>query len=161
MNTITLERAVSVIPELSLAEPVTLSLGSDEHVAIVGENGSGKSLLAEMLTGRSAPRQVTYDFSPSPSNEAYRNIKYIRFRDSYGTADNLYYYQQRWNSMEYDDVPPVRRLLGRYEENEDQRRIFRLFSMEELLYKPVIQLSSGELRKFFPGICSATPGCSS
>ena len=55
-----------------------------EHVAIVGRNGSGKTLLVEKLRNR------------YPSD-----VEYISFRGTYGEeADGAYYLQLRWNRQE-------------------------------------------------------------
>lgn len=94
---------------------------------LIGSNGCGKSRYVSSLLG---------------------NLRYLTFRDSYGAADSGYYLQQRWNSTEYDEVPLVRESLGEYEPSSFQRSIFDAFGIEELLDKPMVLLSSGELRKF-------------
>ena len=45
MKTIELENAVTKKPEWAMAEPVNFVLDEGEHIAIVGRNGSGKSML--------------------------------------------------------------------------------------------------------------------
>lgn len=149
-HTITLSQAIARNPQLRLAAPVDLQLNDGEQLAIVGPNGAGKSLLVDLLTGKLPLLQgfPTYDFRPSASSMAYDNIKYIAFRDTYGSADANYYYQQRWNQTEQDDVPLVRELLGGHTNDEVCNRLFRLFGLEPLLDKKIILLSSGELRKF-------------
>ncbi|MBQ8674244.1 MAG: ATP-binding cassette domain-containing protein [Bacteroides sp.] len=148
--TIRLNDAVVRNPLVRLASPVSLALGADEHVAIVGANGAGKSLLVDMLTGK-YPLNVgepEYDFAPSTTTTAYENIKYIAFRDTYGAADGSYYYQQRWNQTEQDDVPLVRDIIGKVKDEPLRQQLFALFGIEPLLNKKIILLSSGELRKF-------------
>ena len=106
---ITLSQALSRNPLIRLAEPVNFRINRGEQIAIVGINGSGKSILTDMITGKLPliKGSVTYDFSPSASNTAYDNIKQIAFRDTYGAADTSYYYQQRWNSQDKDESPDV------------------------------------------------------
>lgn len=140
-------------PLVRLAQPVDFDILSDEHIAIVGPNGAGKSLLVDMLTGKYPLREgmLEYDFSPSTSVALYDNIKYIAFRDTYGSADANYYYQQRWNAHDQDEVPTVREQLGNVLDKADEgikRQLFDLFHLEPLLDKKIILLSSGELRKF-------------
>lgn len=94
---------------------------------LIGPNGSGKSRYVSGLRG---------------------NLRYLTFRDSYGASDAGYYLQQRWNSSEYDEVPLVRDSLGACNQSDFQRAIFDAFGIDELLDKPLILLSSGELRKF-------------
>lgn len=137
-------------PLVRLSHPVSLDFLAGEHIAIVGPNGSGKSLLVDMLTGKYPLREgeLTYDFSPSSTQTAYDNIKYIAFRDTYGSADANYYYQQRWNAHDQEDAPLVRDLLGEIKDEALERRLFDLFRIEPMLDKKIILLSSGELRKF-------------
>lgn len=149
-HTITLREATARNPQLRLAAPVNLQFNDGEQLAIVGPNGAGKSLLVDLLTGKLPLLQgfPEYDFRPSASTTAYDNIRYIAFRDTYGSADANYYYQQRWNQTEQEDVPLVRELLGRCTDEGLRQRLFHLFGLEPLLDKKIILLSSGELRKF-------------
>lgn len=149
-HTLKLDNAVARTPETPLSEPVNLDVLDGEQIAIMGPNAAGKSLLVDMITGKFplAEGTLEYDFSPSPWREAYKNIKYIAFRDTYGSNDTNYYYQQRWNSTEHDDFPTVRQLLGSYAEDDLQRRLFDMFHIDSMLDKRILMLSSGELRKF-------------
>ena len=159
-NIITIENGVTRMPEWRMAEPVNLRIGNHEHVAIVGRNGAGKSMLVDIIVGKH-PLQLCdpiYDFSPSVRPLVSDNVKYITFRDTYGgDNDRTYFLQQRWNQMEIDPNTPV--VKDKLEEaflmaGEDtpqrrqaQRHIYQLFHMEHLLDKQLILLSSGELRK--------------
>ena len=137
-------------PLVRLARPVSLDFMDGEPIAIVGPNGAGKSLLVDMLTGKYPlyEGELSYDFSPSASKAVYDNIKYIAFRDTYGSADANYYYQQRWNAHDQDDAPVVRDLLGTIKDDALKQQLFDLFRIEPMLEKKIILLSSGELRKF-------------
>lgn len=168
-NTIEIQEGKVRHPDYRFKNPINLAFQSDEHIAIVGPNGGGKSMLVDVLTGKH-PLLITtpkYDFSPSTKTHAYENIKYITFRDSYGEADGsyysggnkeTYYYQQRWNQNDLADTPIVGDILkevlakARIEHlapSTDQiARIYKTFKMEDLLDKHLILLSSGELRKF-------------
>lgn len=160
-KTIKIENGTCKMPKWRMAEPVNFELQADEHLAIVGPNGGGKSMFVDMLVGRHPlyPNMAQYDFSPSTRELVSDNIKYIAFRDTYGgDNDRTYFLQQRWNQMEIDketptagqkleeaflmagDDTPERRLM--------QRHLYEIFHMEHLLDKYIILLSSGELRKF-------------
>jgi len=109
-----------------MARPVELCIAEGEQVAIVGDNAAGKSRLVDIMTGRYPllQNEVHYDFGPDAQPLVSDNLRYIAFRDSYGDKDATYYYQQRWNQHDIDDEMP--RVDG----------------------KPIIALSSGEMRKY-------------
>ena len=101
-------------PMYRFRQPVSFELCQGEQLAIVGPNGGGKSMLVDMLTGTHAllpMNEVRYDFAPSKAKMVSDNIKYMAFRDSYGTTDGTYYYQQRWNQHDIEDTPLVSQLL--------------------------------------------------
>ncbi len=156
MNTIELRNARARKPEWSMAEPVDFTLEEGEHIAIIGRNGSGKSMFVDMLTGRHPvyPGMVTYSF-----DEPYNNLKHITFRDTYGgDNDRTYFLQQRWNQMEIDEETPTvgSKLEEAYQLAGDdtpqrralQKHIYEIFHLKPLLDKYIILLSSGELRKY-------------
>lgn len=157
---IEISKGVTRMPQWRMAAPVDFLLADNEHIAITGRNGSGKSMLVDIITG-SHPLLLAsphYDFSPSRHTLVSDNIKYITFRDSYGDSDGAYYLQQRWNQHDIDEETPLvgnlldeaYRLAG---EDSPERQAYRehLFDMlhiRHLLDKYIILLSSGELRKF-------------
>ena len=149
-NTFSMAGGVARNPLVRLAKPITSTIGANEHIAIVGPNGGGKSLFVDTLIGKYPLREGTieYDFSPSATQTVYDNVKYIAFRDTYGAADTNYYYQQRWNAHDQDEVPDVRDMLGEIKDDKLKNELFELFHIEPLLDKKIILLSSGELRKF-------------
>ena len=157
---IKIENGVTRMPEWRMAEPVNFELCDGEHLAIVGANGSGKSMLVDIIIGRH-PLIMTephYDFTPSTKPLAADNIKYITFRDSYGDSDGTYFLQQRWNQQEIDEETPRvgTELEKTYlmsgddtpERRQLQQHLYKLFHIEHLMDKYLILMSSGELRKY-------------
>lgn len=148
------------MPEWQLKAPVNFQLPENEHIAIVGDNASGKTKFVDMLTGKHPlfPDQATYDFGEGAKRLVSDNIKYITFRDSYGSYDGSYYLQQRWNQQEIDEeTPTVGKLLedafmysgeDTIERRSFQQHLYELFDISHLLDKYIILLSSGETRKF-------------
>ena len=140
---------VARLPEVRLAAPVNFTLYKGEHIALVGANGSGKSLFVDMLLGRHPLREgfVRYDFSPSPSNAVYKNIQVIAFRDIYGSSEVDYCYQLRWNTHEHNDIPTVRELLADNTDCDILPGINNKLGIDGIIDKSVVMLSSGELRR--------------
>ena len=102
-------------PQMRMGAPIDFELLAGEQLAIVGDNGSGKTRLVDVLMGKCAlmPMQgVKYDFAPSKAKMVSDNIKYLSFRDSYGTNEGVYYYQQRWNQNDIEETPLVKDLLA-------------------------------------------------
>ena len=158
---IKIENGVTRMPAWRLDTPVNIETLDGEQIAIVGKNGSGKTMLVSIITGVHPllNQEPIYDFSPSKKKLISENIKYVAFKDSYGCDnDRSYYLQQRWNQMEIDESTPIvgkeleKAFLQAGEDTPERRKlqrdIYELFHMEHLLDKYIILLSSGELRKF-------------
>ena len=137
-------------PEWRMAAPFEFTACEGEHIAIVGPNGGGKSMLVDIITGRHPTVSGLPDYGP---------VKHITFRDTYGSsADKGYYLQQRWNQQELtDDIPRVGASLEKAyslagEDTPERRKwmehICSLFGLDSILDSCLIMLSSGELRKF-------------
>ncbi|MBO7260723.1 MAG: ATP-binding cassette domain-containing protein [Bacteroidaceae bacterium] len=145
-SVIKIENGVACAPENRLSNPVCVDIKRGWQVAVVGNNGSGKSLLVNTLL-RQYPlmdnKFVEYGCGITGSD-----IRYITFRDSYGTADPAYFYQQRWNSTEMDDSPVVSQLFPRIADAEWKETLFKLFDLGFIWEKQLVTLSSGEMRKY-------------
>ena len=139
-------------PAYRMDKPIDFVLDEGEQLAIVGPNGSGKTMLVNTIIGRYPliMNEVHYDFGEENKRMVCENIHYIAFRDSYGDHDPNYYYQQRWHSQDVELSPTVREQfeLGVSAENMALREsLFRDFSIDALMDKLLVMLSSGELRR--------------
>lgn len=147
-------------PEWRMKTPVNFELLSGEQLAVIGKNASGKSMFIDMLTGKHplvSDNSLKYDFSPDNHEYASDNIKYIRFKDSYGSdTDRAYYMQQRWNQGELGDSyitvahkvkTEYGNLLKKVAEDDAYMRLYNMFSIDTIMDKRIISLSSGELRR--------------
>ena len=132
--------------EWRLAQPVDFELHAGEHIAIIGANGSGKSMLVDMITGKHPllHNQAVYNFAPSTKEYVADNIKLVAFKDSYGENNATYFLQQRWNQQEMDeDIATVEEVLNRYGGKAESLGFFPV----SILRSPIVLLSSGEMRK--------------
>ncbi|MEG1546476.1 MAG: ATP-binding cassette domain-containing protein, partial [Bacteroides sp.] len=71
-NIISISDGIARNPIYRLQDPININFCEDEHLAIIGLNGSGKSILVDTLLGKYplAKGTLTYDFSPSLSTMA-------------------------------------------------------------------------------------------
>lgn len=144
MTTIYLEDALAGNPALRLKSPVSLEILSGEQIAITGDNGAGKTLLANMIAGQ-YPILAGGKIHSSHKSDAVRSIS---FRDSYGSADATWCYQQRWNSTEIDDSPFISGIFPKIEDEKWRKELFRVFRIDDLWNKRLVALSSGEMRRY-------------
>ena len=96
--------------------PINWQINVGEHWAVIGANGSGKTMLTDILLNRYAfgAGEVhcfdEYGDRVSPMSVA----KSVAFKDIYSMvdADNSYY-QQRWNKGSKEDTPLVAHLVDK------------------------------------------------
>lgn len=145
--TVRINGAIARLPELRFKKPVSWTLHKGEQWAVIGPNGSGKTLLADVVQCRTAIEQgdVIFGFEGKASDF----VRSIAFKDVYSLADyRNSYYQQRWHATESEDVPTVKELLAGDENLADYQNLLTRFDGKNSLSKKIIYLSSGELRKF-------------
>ncbi|MDR1675192.1 MAG: ATP-binding cassette domain-containing protein [Tannerella sp.] len=145
--TVSIERVVPQLPDIRFREPAEWHLREGEQWAVIGPNGSGKTLLAGLLQGRYLLREgaVRFHFG----GKTAERVKSIAFRDIHSIADSRNaYYQQRWHATETDGWPTVAELLTGGFPTGTGEELYTRFRMRESLSKKLIHLSSGELRKF-------------
>jgi len=147
----------NVIPRMvdnPFVVPIDWELQTGEVWSITGDNGSGKSLLAEIITGKHGLQQGKIDYLfltalqhqfPDHLFHPWEKIRLVSFNAAYSLVDfRTLYYQQRFHQTETDDSPFVRDLVSL--RDLDATITFAL-QINTLLDKRLIQLSSGELRK--------------
>ena len=137
---------VACDPRYRLSCPINISIGKGWQTAIVGPNGSGKTLLVNTML-RQYPlmnnREVEYGTDVTGSD-----IRNITFRDSYGSADSTYFYQQRWNMTEMGESAIVRDAFPAIKDPVWKERLYTLFDLPFIWDKQLVTLSSGEMRKY-------------
>ena len=138
------------LEHLQFKKPVNWKINKDEHWAIIGPNGSGKTLFTDTLLGKYALKEGEITCKDAEGNNLQISsvIKSVAFRDIYSIIDTQNsYYQQRWNKGDEQDVPLVKELVAKADK-EWLDTLVEWFAISELMEKEVNMLSSGELRKF-------------
>jgi molybdate transport system ATP-binding protein len=143
------------------------TLHRHEHWAILGANGSGKSLFADALRGRLplVHGELCYHFRPPPGLSAEEAISHVSFEDRKADLHDTVV-QSRWNSLEEEGALAVREFLSydrvmeinpfevtrrqgqaRRQFERRMRRAVRLLQVAPLLGRALISLSNGERQK--------------
>lgn len=145
MPLIKIKEAVPRIANLTFSDPINWKINKNENWAIIGANGSGKSLLTDILLGKHALKSGTIT---TLNNERISSIvKRVAFSDIYSLVETQNsYYQQRWNTSCETDAPLVRSLF-QIDNQEWINTLIDAFDIEDLIDKEITLLSSGELRK--------------
>lgn len=144
----------------TVLDGISFSLQQMEHLAIMGRSGSGKTTLAKALAGK-----IHFDghisFSSDDVTGRHTRIQLIdqryAFRNLSGTSD--FYYQQRYNSFDSQDAPTIFDELKKVSlvanNNPDDSKqtnnidfTLAILGIEYLKNSPLIQLSSGEHKRF-------------
>ena len=138
-----------------------------EHWAIIGANGSGKSLLADALRGRLplVHGELRYHFRPPPGLTPEEVISHVSFEERKAEVHDTVV-QSRWNSLEDESAALVRDYLS-YERVMDinpfevttrhaqarpqferrMRRAVRLLGVGPFLGRTLLSLSNGERQR--------------
>ncbi len=140
---ISLSRVESAHPQRRSSTPINFELLEGEHIAIIGGNGSGKSTLADIIKGSVAIKRGEALYEMGNDRPLYQNIATVTFETQYSSSD--FFYQQRWNSTSYDDSPTIKEELSKMSYPE---KMLHLLRIDELLERYIVELSSGELRRF-------------
>jgi len=152
MTFIQLHEVILRHPDVKFTEPINWQIKPGEHWAIIGPNGAGKTVFIDTLTGKYAlySGKREYPLFEATNCKASEAIRTMAFRDISSLTNDYENasYQQRWNSQEAEESPLINDLISRNSDKAYSERILKLFGVKELLNSRLIQLSSGELRKF-------------
>ena len=126
-------------------EHTSLKITAGEHLAILGNNASGKTTFAKALTAAIPSIKGKASF-----HIPYTKIAYVSFSSSLKLTNNAddAYLQQRWQSFDVETAPLVKDFFWPKQMiSEETKRLLKEFKAIDLLEKRNIQLSNGELRK--------------
>lgn len=134
---------LSANPQKKTSSPLNFHLQRGEHIALLGDNGSGKSLISDILRGLTIARAGESIFNMGNDRPLYENIAIVTFQSQYSSSN--FFYQQRWNSTTYTDSPTISDEIAKFEYPLELASLLRI---DELKDRYIVELSSGELRRF-------------
>ncbi|MBN2349874.1 MAG: ATP-binding cassette domain-containing protein [Bacteroidales bacterium] len=122
----------------------SLQICNGQHLAVVGENASGKTTFGKALAGILPVIRGTADYYIP-----FEKITSVNFQSTLKLSSHENpYLQQRWNSFDSIHAPLVKDYFwpdGKI--NSETKKLLHEFGAEVLLNKKNIELSNGELRK--------------
>ncbi|MBV8391445.1 MAG: ATP-binding cassette domain-containing protein [Mucilaginibacter sp.] len=168
MNTalLSIDHATLKLGNTTIFSDLNFTVNRGENWALIGESGSGKSALLQIIAGKlhiSAGGIHNYfheDYlKEHHSDDAYltfhKLISFVEprhhFRNLSNTSD--FYYQQRYNSSDSEDALTVEEYLGSIEHYSDTPgfwdlpKVMQRLNLEVLKSKQLIKLSNGETKR--------------
>lgn len=153
---IRIRNAAVVKSGVKLFENFSWQIGAGEHWVITGPNGSGKTILMELIAGivHTPQGELHFDFIKGNSwDERYaekrRTIHYIPAHaiQSLLNNDHGLYYQQRYYGIGDERILSVRNILASGLERLNDMMIPESLSINHVLDLEVTRLSNGQLKK--------------
>jgi molybdate transport system ATP-binding protein len=163
---LTVTNAVLRLGNTTIFNRLNFSINKGENWALVGQSGSGKSALLQLIAGKFhlSGGGIRYHFHEEfleqhPHHEGHltfhRLIALVESRHHFRNLSNTgeFYYQQRYNSSDSEDVLTVEEYLGSIKPYIDtvaawtlEKAIVKLH-LEPLRDKQLIKLSNGETKR--------------
>lgn len=126
-----------------ILDGTSFSVLSNQHLAIIGDAGSGKTLLAKALAGK-----IFFEGTIETGNAKIIMVgQHYHFRNLSNTSG--FYYQQRYNSSDSDDALTVNDELLQISNNEVEiDDLLHGLQLYHRKHSPLLHLSSGEHKRF-------------
>ena len=125
-----------------LLQGIHLQLKKGDVLGIIGENGSGKTVLAKAIAGE---LPVSGDTTEDGS---FLNKRFVPFHSSLSLSNgHAVYRQQRWNKIDTELLPKVCDEVQKCKNPDIALKLFERFGLGNLVESFVINLSNGEQRK--------------
>jgi molybdate transport system ATP-binding protein len=157
MNSIQLKNISASRHGKTVFKNIHWTLKADEHWAIIGQTGAGKSSFMDMILGDMdlEKGEILYPFLADEETETDEYIHvadYISVVNFHDSAINYsqFYYQQRFQSADTEGVLTVRNFLNKdFEEDISENPILDLLNLKDLLDYEIVKLSNGQTRKMY------------
>jgi molybdate transport system ATP-binding protein len=168
MNTalLSIDHAAVKLGNTTIFSDLNFTVNHRENWALIGESGSGKSALLQIIAGKLhiSAGNINYYFHEDYLREHHSNDAHLTFHKLIGFVEprhhfrNLsntsdFYYQQRYNSSDSEDALTVEEYLGsikHYSETPgywDLTKVMQRLNLEVLKTKQLIKLSNGETKR--------------
>jgi len=122
---------------------INLTIVQHQQWAVIGHSGSGKTTLAHVLQGKIFySGQCDWHLLAEPAGGIELVEQQHHFKNRSNTSN--FYYQQRFNASEADDSITVADALEGF---ADAEHLVDLLHLNNLLQKPLLQLSNGENKR--------------
>ncbi|MBO4370733.1 MAG: ATP-binding cassette domain-containing protein [Paludibacteraceae bacterium] len=151
-----LNAVVPRVPDCNFAEAFDFEIRYGQCWTFYGPNGSGKTLLSEVICGKygCAHGSVEYPFlnaletTQKGALYARQFIRTVSFQSTYTLANfRESYYQQRFQSQDAELSPTVEELFLRDADAAAVGQVVGLMQLQPLLQQRLVSLSSGQLRR--------------
>jgi len=168
MNTalLSIDHASLKLGNTSVFSDLNFTINRGENWALIGESGSGKSALLQIIAGKLhiSAGSIHYYFHEDYLKEYHSDDAHLTFHKLIGFVEskhhfrNLsnvsdFYYQQRYNSSDSEDALTVEEYLGSIKHYSatpgywDLPRVMQRLNLETLKTKQLIKLSNGETKR--------------
>jgi molybdate transport system ATP-binding protein len=133
----------------TVLDTISLELQAGQHLAVIGESGSGKSSLAKAIAGKLFTKgSIEINYSDNPALQAKTVL--VEATETLKNLSNVsdFYYQQRFNSCDADDALTVEQELVKTVGSSYQvETLLNQLNLSHRRQTTLIQLSNGEQKK--------------
>ena len=152
---LSLEKVSVTINGKERLKEISFDMAESTCWAVVGPSGSGKSVLAQTLKGRHF-FSGRIESSLGKPDDFFRLVSFVDQHTQFKDLNNRrqFYYQQRYNASDAaNTITGGEDLVEWANENPAgpafflKETLLKIFDLERVLDEPLIQLSSGELKK--------------
>jgi molybdate transport system ATP-binding protein len=134
---------------INVLNNISFDLADGQHLAIIGESGSGKSSLAKALAGKLFSKG-NIEIQYTADTQLHAKTVLLEAATTFKNLSNVtdFYYQQRYNSCDAEDTLTVEQELAKTNALTDETEtLLNQLSLTHRKQTPLIQLSNGEQKK--------------
>lgn len=134
---------------------ISFHIKSNQHLAITGNSGSGKTVLAKTIASHIF-YQGKIEINYTANKNLFPKVVLAEYAETWKSLSNIsdFYYQQRFNSCDAEDAVAVIESLATItshlsakEKEKLTEKWLQQFNLLHRVYTPLIQLSNGEQKK--------------